>query len=255
MAYRKYYASMLPSLQQREISVLLAQLCKEDPFKNKWHLVARALSFIREIVGRTNSPLDAFLDIVCPYIGILSDQEYTQKLGWTLSVDDIGDLTFVQDPASIDQTVFNDLGVEHHAVRDLVNLALAAGYVSDLHYIAEIEALVAARGEAGEFDAANYTFMDPAALIRAAQQQQKREYQLLLDSIEQYDFGLDAGLPTGLPDASEFNPNLITEANSAIFDHINIDASQAQNMLNQMIGSGLTEEEAEIIGNLFADGI
>ncbi|KAI9653549.1 MAG: hypothetical protein M1829_001171 [Trizodia sp. TS-e1964] len=245
MAFRKYYARMLPNLQQRDISPLLAQLWKEDPFKNKWHLIARALSIIREIVGRTKSPLDNFLTIVCPYMQILTYQEYAQRLGWTLVIGPFGDLKFFQDPDCIDRTVFAALGDENYTVGDLVNLSLATGYV-DNSSVADVEASLAARGEAGDFDATNYVFMDPNHPILVAQVQQKA-YELLLNTIEQEYSVIEYEAETA------FNPNLITEANSAIFDSININADVAQDMVNQMIGDGLSAEDSEVISSMFQD--
>ncbi|KAF2433000.1 hypothetical protein EJ08DRAFT_608333 [Tothia fuscella] len=82
MAYRCLYATIFFSYQQKEISGYLTLMWKEDPFKAKWTLVAKAYSIIRDQVGKALAPLDLFLQIVCPVVGIVMPAEYLDKLGW-----------------------------------------------------------------------------------------------------------------------------------------------------------------------------
>lgn len=81
-AFRAYYKSAFVGLQQKHISGYLHQLWAEDCFKNKWVIVAKAYSVIRDSVGKQNAPLDKFFEIVVDKIGLIHADEYFSMMGW-----------------------------------------------------------------------------------------------------------------------------------------------------------------------------
>ncbi|OMP88742.1 Mating-type protein MAT-1 [Diplodia seriata] len=52
--------------------------------KAKWTIIAKAYSTIRDEVGSDNAPMDGFLNLACPHIGIISRANYLNTLGWEL---------------------------------------------------------------------------------------------------------------------------------------------------------------------------
>jgi hypothetical protein len=57
---------------------------KNDPFKAKWTIVAKAYSSIRDVVGKQRASLLAFLTLVCPKIGMINAEDYFWKMNWKL---------------------------------------------------------------------------------------------------------------------------------------------------------------------------
>ena len=72
-------------LQQKDISGYLTQAWKEDPFKAKWTIVAKSYSVIRDRVGKAKAPLNGFLKVVSPLIGLISPDDYLAMMGWSLT--------------------------------------------------------------------------------------------------------------------------------------------------------------------------
>lgn len=66
-----------------------------DPFKAQWAILAKAYSAIRHVQGKTNAPLDQFLTINTPLVGIIEPDKYLQALGWIFVAEPDGD-TIVQ---------------------------------------------------------------------------------------------------------------------------------------------------------------
>jgi hypothetical protein len=84
MAFRCFYAVIFAQWQQKEISGFLTRMWQDDPFKAKWTIVAKAYSIIRDQVGKTQAPLDHFLQLVCPLVGIIEPPKYLGKMGWAM---------------------------------------------------------------------------------------------------------------------------------------------------------------------------
>lgn len=84
IAFRSYYSSCFRNYQQKDISVFVNRMWLADFFKPKWTIVAKAYSIIRDRVGKANAPLDKFLAVACPAIGILTPDEYFKQMGWVL---------------------------------------------------------------------------------------------------------------------------------------------------------------------------
>jgi hypothetical protein len=57
---------------------------KNDPFKAKRTIAAKAYSSIRDVVGKQRASLLAFLTLVCPKIGMINAEDYFWKMNWKL---------------------------------------------------------------------------------------------------------------------------------------------------------------------------
>ncbi|MBE3042635.1 hypothetical protein IMZ48_08670, partial [Candidatus Bathyarchaeota archaeon] len=73
---------MFRGIQQKEVSSYLTLLWAEDPFRNKWALVAKVYSFVRDEVGKAKAALGDFLAVACPVMGIVEPADYIRLLGW-----------------------------------------------------------------------------------------------------------------------------------------------------------------------------
>lgn len=122
-----YYSPMFTSLQQKDISTLLTCLWHADPSQAKWTILAKAYSIIRDDKGKDNAPLDSFLAINAPYIGIIPSQEYFEKLGWQFSPDENNGTALVRGP--INAIVSQDLLTTNLSVGDIVQHCYDCGYV------------------------------------------------------------------------------------------------------------------------------
>jgi hypothetical protein len=67
-------------VQQKDVSSFLTTIWKNDPFKAKWTIIAKAYSSIRDVVGKQRASLLAFLTLVCPKIGIINAEDYFWKM-------------------------------------------------------------------------------------------------------------------------------------------------------------------------------
>ncbi|KAF8849694.1 MAT1-1-1 [Acephala macrosclerotiorum] len=130
MAFRVYYKRMFPNLQQKEASRYLTVLWQRDPFKAKWAVIAAAYSKIRDEVGKHNAPLDKFLSIVCPKIGIVDDERYLNQLNWTCQVSTDGALTWQQTVEPVFATFGRSILYSTMTVDDIVEFCASLGYVS-----------------------------------------------------------------------------------------------------------------------------
>lgn len=121
---------MFTSLQQKEISGFLTYLWQTDPFKAKWSILAKAYSLIRDSIGKEKAPLDSYLAIIGPFIGIVPPEQYLEILGWEIVAGgDGGKLLrrdFDVDFDSLDQ----DLFTSNVSVNDIIEYSYASGYVA-----------------------------------------------------------------------------------------------------------------------------
>jgi hypothetical protein len=87
-----YYSTIFSEIQQKQRSGYLTRLWQVDQSKDKWALIARVYSFIRDEVGKSNAPLAPFLAIACPTMNIPAVEVYLDTLGWNLVDDENGEL-------------------------------------------------------------------------------------------------------------------------------------------------------------------
>ncbi|TWU74669.1 hypothetical protein ED733_003798 [Metarhizium rileyi] len=98
MAFRSHYLKLFPDVQQKTASGFLTTLWNKDPFRNKWALIAKVYSFVRDEIGKDKITLAYFLSFSCPVMGIIEPQSYLAVLGWSV-VGDSNSQKLVQDEA------------------------------------------------------------------------------------------------------------------------------------------------------------
>jgi len=103
---------------------------QQDPFKAKWTIIARGYSSIRDHVGKINAPLDAFLKLVCPVIGIIRIEDYLEKMSWSIEItpDSHISLQQVYPPKieAFEPYLMNTSMTE----RDVINFVASQGYIT-----------------------------------------------------------------------------------------------------------------------------
>nr|AKE48503.1 MAT1-1-1 [Ustilaginoidea virens]AKE48507.1 MAT1-1-1 [Ustilaginoidea virens] len=99
MAFRSYYLKMFPDVQQKTASGFLTTLWNKDPFRNKWALIAKVYSFVRDEIGKDKVSLAYFLGFSCPVMGIVEPHVYLAVLGWSVQGTE-GSQRLVQDQAT-----------------------------------------------------------------------------------------------------------------------------------------------------------
>ena len=126
---RTAYYSPIFKMQQKFTSAHIKHLWDKDVFKPKWVIVAKAYSTIRGDLGVTNAPLDTFLNLICPAIGIIPAAEYLEKMKWEI-------LTVIDGTIRLQQISTPDLSsFEEHLVFanvsewDLIAIAVDSSYI------------------------------------------------------------------------------------------------------------------------------
>ncbi|OBW63794.1 MAG: Periodic tryptophan protein-like protein 2 [Aureobasidium pullulans] len=85
MAFRSHHSPIFKSFQQKDISGFLTRMWQNDPFKAKWSILAKAYSIIRETNSKSDAPLDKFLAVTCPLIGVIPRDDYLRAMGWSIA--------------------------------------------------------------------------------------------------------------------------------------------------------------------------
>ncbi len=119
-----YYSTMFLSFQQKEISGFLTVLWQNDPFKAKWSILAKSYSLIRDSQGKANAPLEKFLAINGPLIGVIEPAEYLEALSWEVAVDEDGQTVMRRNGNSIDEQLF----ITNVSVNDVIRNSYNEGY-------------------------------------------------------------------------------------------------------------------------------
>ena len=114
-------------MPQKDRSGILRFLWDEENNRNKWALIGKAYSFIRDCVGSENALYLDFMEIVQPALGIIHKDEVFDVRGWEFEHTDDGLEMFCtgnRDQAVIDA---HDM-VTSISVRDIVELCYRNGY-------------------------------------------------------------------------------------------------------------------------------
>ncbi len=131
IAFRSYYSPLFSSLQQKAISGFLTYLWQHDLFQAKWAILAKAYSVIRDTKGKANTPLDRFLSVNGPFIGVISPSDYLALMGWEMIVNNEGQLNltrlFIPQAANFDEA----LRANNVSVHDILHHSCEKGYVAD----------------------------------------------------------------------------------------------------------------------------
>ena len=113
---------MFGKAHQKEISGVLTFLWKNDPAQNKWAILAKAYSIIRDAQGKLASPVEIFLSINAPFIKVPHPSEYLRAMGWAISGGN--DFCIVRQNA-IDKSFLET----RHSVHDIIQHSIEAGFV------------------------------------------------------------------------------------------------------------------------------
>ncbi|KAH8802871.1 mating-type protein MAT alpha 1-domain-containing protein [Xylogone sp. PMI_703] len=138
IAFRTWYSKIFGTAQQKESSVFLTAMWQKDPFKAKWGIVAKAYSGIRDHLGKRQAPLDTFLALICPKIGIIPVEAYLSTMNWSFEV-------YHDDSKSLQQSSEPDFATFPKAImtttmteRDVVNYCGQMGYITAIEAAAII---------------------------------------------------------------------------------------------------------------------
>jgi hypothetical protein len=122
------YYSHIFKMQQKVASAHVKNLWEKDTFKAKWVIIAKAFSTIRIDLGVHDAPLDKFLTLICPAVGIIAAAEYLEKMKWEIVTATDGTIRLQQTSAPDissfqEQSIFNTV-----SEWDLIALAIANDY-------------------------------------------------------------------------------------------------------------------------------
>ncbi|KAM4064854.1 mating-type protein MAT alpha 1 HMG-box domain-containing protein [Hirsutella rhossiliensis] len=132
MAFRSYYLKLFPDVQQKTASGFLTTLWHKDPFRNKWALVAKVYSFVRDQIGKDKVSLAYFLSLACPIMSIIEPAAYLNALGWFIQEDDAGSKKLVQDESSATLDQSSSLSSEYPSTEiELLSTLVEVGYFPD----------------------------------------------------------------------------------------------------------------------------
>jgi hypothetical protein len=122
---------LFPDTQQKNASGFLTQLWGGDPHRNKWALVAKVYSFLRDQLGKGSVNLSAFLGVACPLMNMVEPSIYIRALGWQQTPVE-GILTFQQNTDCMNANLAM-LHVNVHPTTeiDLLTSVLSAGYFTE----------------------------------------------------------------------------------------------------------------------------
>ncbi|KAJ4182530.1 hypothetical protein NW755_010297 [Fusarium falciforme] len=108
MAFRKaYYLKMFPDIQQKTVSGFLTTLWNKEAQRNKWALIAKVYSFVRDHLGKGKVNLAAFLALCCPIMRMIDPADYLDTLGWVVQENPEGAMAITQvqdDEHSVEST-------------------------------------------------------------------------------------------------------------------------------------------------------
>ncbi|KAF2205111.1 hypothetical protein GQ43DRAFT_477672 [Delitschia confertaspora ATCC 74209] len=112
----------------KDLSSVISHLWAEDQSQPLWSLMAKTWSTIRDQLGKENAPLDQFLNIICPYLNIISPTVYLERMGWVLDIRNDGtpyvSRKFIPEPNSFASHV----AARTLSVDDLIRYCQSMGY-------------------------------------------------------------------------------------------------------------------------------
>lgn len=123
-SYPGYYATAFPKYQQKDISGFLTNIWQLDPFKAKWSILAKSYSVIRDSQGKDNAPLDQFLAITGPLIGVIKPELYLQAMGWEIATQEHGQTVMNRYVVDLDESLF----ITNLSVNDLIRHCYHLGF-------------------------------------------------------------------------------------------------------------------------------
>jgi hypothetical protein len=132
MAFRCYYLRLFPEAQQKTASGFLTALWQHEPFRNRWTLIAKVYSFIRDEVGKQKVSLPYFLGICCPIMKIISPISYLHFFGWTVEGNEKEGQKLVRQWTPTDNQIEGIQSQSYpNTEMDLLRTMLSLGYLPD----------------------------------------------------------------------------------------------------------------------------
>lgn len=123
----------------------MTNLWQSDRCKAKWAILAKAYTLIRDKKGKAKAPLDGFLSLNAPRIGIAHPDEYMYKLGWELALGPNGGAILRRNPEN-DLTDFTAGALNNASVQDIITHSYDHGYIDardgDIVKVPENEAVL-----------------------------------------------------------------------------------------------------------------
>lgn len=107
----------------------MTYLWQAEPCKGKWSIIAKAYSLVRDLKGKDDAPLDAFLKINAPFIGIVNPEEYMSVLGWDIEIDQIGQILLRRSANSNTNNFDNEVLTTNVSVEDIIRNTYERGYI------------------------------------------------------------------------------------------------------------------------------
>lgn len=137
-----YYLKLFPDVQQKTASEFLTTLWHKDPYRNKWALIAKVYSFVRDQIGKDRVSLAYFLGLACPTMGIIEPSAYLSTLGWFVQEDDSGSQRLIHDGSSAILNQSSTLLSEYPSTEtELLSALVKVGYFPD-HGIDLVERMI-----------------------------------------------------------------------------------------------------------------
>ncbi|PKS12078.1 hypothetical protein jhhlp_001374 [Lomentospora prolificans] len=132
IAFRSYYKVIFLKHPQKDVSSYITGLWAGEHFRNKWALIAKVYSFVRDEVGTSDVNLKDFLAVACPIMLIVAPENYLRSIGWIQTHDDEGNCFVTQDKV-VAQNINAALESQPSPDTELELLlqCVAAGYMAD----------------------------------------------------------------------------------------------------------------------------
>lgn len=224
----------------KKISNLMGVMWEKDQNKPLWSLLAKAWSTIRDQIGKEKAPLAQFLSIICPQVKMISPEEYLERCGWQLYMDDTDTPALLQEFNPDLQAFSAEFAESTLSVEDIINYCQSTGYAQE--YVADTTIT-------------SSTFLAPATNVsiheervaarnkRRARRQNNRQNGILLelhDEIAKAHAVADAGLATTPYDIPAVAAMETLENGHNTFYH----------HLSELVAAGSMEEPQEIGASL-----
>ncbi|OAL57031.1 MAT1-1-1 mating-type protein [Pyrenochaeta sp. DS3sAY3a] len=137
VGFRCYYLLIpeLKSVPMKKISNLMGVMWEKDQNKPLWSLLAKAWSTIRDQIGKEKAPLAQFLSIICPQVKMIPPEEYLERCGWHLYMDETNTPALFQELNPDLQTFSAEFADSTLSVEDIINYCQSTGYAQE--YVAD----------------------------------------------------------------------------------------------------------------------
>ena len=118
----------------------MTYLWKNDPCQNKWYILAKAYSVIRDMQGKAHSPIQIFLQVNAPFIKVAEPANYIGRLGYVIdTVVDAGGAVLSHHLFATDMPVEKELLLSNVSVQDVIANSINFGYVKTHAFMPAIQ--------------------------------------------------------------------------------------------------------------------